>query len=305
MTIGVAAYGEEAGRAVADGVLAAEILGRGAIGGFAVLSVLDETGAHRQLECQNGGVRALSGIENFYEARCAAVISSGPDRPEPLSQFLSAAASLGLVTGHRLPQRPNTDNIPFNASVLQRLAQGYSPFEAVNRELQENPEADFGLIALTADGRLGFGNSARVRRRGDLVEASHFEQGRGYALLANSIHFAHDVQPEVALGEVILSRLSGRAMGYSIARLSASVPVFSSGEDRIELHDDGRIARIYRADPWTPSHAAQTTVVYLGARVWQYGQPVGSCVSEVLARLEGGWASPDPLRQCHFVVRRN
>ncbi|WP_411469434.1 DUF6963 family protein, partial [Achromobacter xylosoxidans] len=44
MTIGIAAYGPNAGAAVRAAALGAELLGHGAIGGFAVFAVLDEQG---------------------------------------------------------------------------------------------------------------------------------------------------------------------------------------------------------------------------------------------------------------------
>ncbi|MEY8839943.1 hypothetical protein AB9K41_13040, partial [Cribrihabitans sp. XS_ASV171] len=228
MTIGIAAYGPEAGRAVLEGALATEILGCGSIRGFTVFSVLDEQGAHRQFACQNGGVSAIDGIEAFYDARCAALISSGPNRPEPLSQFLVGVDSVGLITGHRLPQRQGASGLPLNTSTIQRIGRGEAPIAAVHAELSENPEADCGLIALSADGRIGFGNSARVERRNDLMEASRLEEKRGYALLGNSVYFRQGCQPCTVIGDIIWARLAGRSCGFFLAQLSGPVPVLSA-----------------------------------------------------------------------------
>ena len=81
MTIGVAAAGAQAGAAVFDAVLGAELLGRGAIGGFVVFAVLDEQGRLQYRTTQRGGVTALDLPASWRDARVAAVISSGPDRP--------------------------------------------------------------------------------------------------------------------------------------------------------------------------------------------------------------------------------
>ncbi|MEW5420343.1 hypothetical protein [Amorphus sp. 3PC139-8] len=304
MTIGIAAYGPGAGRAVLDGVLATEILGRGAIGGFAVFSVLDERGEHHQVACQEGGVAGLPGADTYRGAQCAAVISSGPNRPEPLSQFLVGRAGLGLVTGHRLPNRMGAAGRPVNVSALDRLSRGIAPAAAVRAELEDNPELDFGLIAVTQDGRIGFGNSARVARRGDLIEASRLEEGRGYALLCNSIFFAAGLQPEVVIGDIVWSRLSDAPSRSFLAELAGPVPVSSAPEDRVELDGSGRVTRVYRAEPWLPDEPALTTVIYSQAPVWQDGKPIGLCLSEVFARLEKGCVTPDPACQARFAVER-
>ena len=47
MTIGVAASGPQAGAAVRAAALAAELMGHGAIGGFAVFAVMDDDGRVR------------------------------------------------------------------------------------------------------------------------------------------------------------------------------------------------------------------------------------------------------------------
>src|SRR6218665_1545674 len=119
MTIAIAASGSRAGAAVRDAVLGAELLGRGAIGGFAVLALLSGDGQLHHCMTQRGGASCLDmpdpslpppGMPQRGGASCrdmpdawlaaptAAAISSGPDRPEPLVQFLPGAAGIGLVT---------------------------------------------------------------------------------------------------------------------------------------------------------------------------------------------------------------
>ncbi|WP_050759191.1 DUF6963 family protein [Pseudooceanicola batsensis] len=305
MTVGIAAYGLEAGRAVLEGVLATEVLGRGSIGGFVVFSVLDEHGQHQQVSLQCGGITALDDFDLRPGVRCAAAISSGPNRPEPLSQFLAGRDGLGLVTGHRLPQRIGSSGLPLNSSALERMAQGHAPHEAVQSETKENPEADFGLIAVAADGKIGFGNSARVQRRVDLLEVSRLEKEAGFAMLGNSIYFNNACRDHVAIGDLIWSRLTGSSSKNFIAKLGRPAPVSVSEEDWIEIDDDGGVLGIGRADPWWPAAEGITSVVYSGMPVWRNSSLAGTCLTEVFATLGNGLATPHASHQYHFAVRRS
>src|SRR6218665_83918 len=110
-----------------------------------------------------------------------------PARPEPLVQFLPGAAGIGLVTGHRHPSRPGRDGAALNAAVLALLGQGAAPQPAVASVLAANAEADAGLIAIDAQGVLGWGNSERVLRRSDLGQFQRDDGAARVAILHNSI----------------------------------------------------------------------------------------------------------------------
>src|SRR3546814_14329001 len=106
MTIGIAAYGTAAGSAVLAGLDAVEAVGAGEIRGFGVFRALAPDGTTIDAETQRGGCTALRatlrdrGLLAVAEAApVAALISSGPDRPEPLTRFLPASRAR-LVTGH-------------------------------------------------------------------------------------------------------------------------------------------------------------------------------------------------------------
>src|SRR6218665_3660962 len=101
MTIAIAASGSRAGAAVRHAVLGAELLGRGAIGGFAVLALLSGAGQLHHCMTQRGGASCLAMPDSGLAAPTAAAIPGGPGRPEPLVQFLPGAAGIGLVAGHR------------------------------------------------------------------------------------------------------------------------------------------------------------------------------------------------------------
>src|SRR5580700_10497992 len=103
MTIAIAAAGTNAGRAVFEGLKAAEKIGTQSIGGFVAFAALTKSGALERAGTQRGGSSTLfiDGDRNCVEpprlvgeAVAAGLISSGPDRPTPLSQFVTAAAGI-------------------------------------------------------------------------------------------------------------------------------------------------------------------------------------------------------------------
>ncbi|AVO37971.1 DUF6963 family protein [Pukyongiella litopenaei] len=302
MTIGIAAYGPDAGQAVRRGMLAAEILGRGAIGGFAVFSVLDGRGRHRQVCCQDGGVASLALDAGFLAARCAAVISSGPNRPEPLGQFLSGAAGIGLVSGHRLPNRVSAAGDPVNRDALARMAAGLPAAEAVAAVARENPEQDFGLVAVSASGGIGLANTERVAGRADLGADLRRGDGFGHALLFNSIHAIPGLPLAGMIGDIIGAALAGTAPAHRIGQLAGPAAIETGNEDRIELGPGDRVLFVVSADPAVTEDGARNTVIYSRCPVWRGGRRLGHAISEVSAPVRGGRILPDPAMQNRFVI---
>lgn len=199
MTIGIAVVGPRAGLAAFAALNAVERVSRGAIGGFVSFVAVGAEGTLLRAATQRGGSRTLfvageaTGTPPppaFADARFAALMSSGPDRPEPLTQFTPGDSRVGLVTGHRLPNLPGVEGEPLNQLVLRRLAEGRAPKEAVDGVLDRNPEADAGLIALDLRGGMYLANSAFVARRPDLGSALIQDPQRGatVAVLHNAIH---------------------------------------------------------------------------------------------------------------------
>ena len=200
MTIGLAVTGENAGLAAFRALEAVEKVARGAIRGFVSFVVITEDGRLLRAQTQRGGTATLfvagetTGTPpptDIAGARFAALMSSGPDRPEPLAQFTPGDAVTGLVTGHRLPNVPGEgSDVPLNIEVLGRLRAGAVPAAAIEATLAAWPTADAGLIALDLDGRLHAANSAFVESRGDLGFAFLEDAARGHrvAVLHNAIH---------------------------------------------------------------------------------------------------------------------
>lgn len=304
MTIGVAASGPNAGAAVRAAVLGAELLGRGAIGGFAVFAMLDENGALHHCVTQRGGITELELPETWLRARIAAAISSGPDRPEPLVQFLPGASGVGLVAGHRLPNRPGIDGTPLNRAALALLANGLPPQQAVDTVLEHAPETDAGLIAIDALGNIGWANSARVARRTDLGSHYRDEASCRLALLHNSIE--SQVVLSDAIADLAWSQLSGQPSGMRFLTLSSPVALQQAKHDRVHIDAHGAIVALETADPDLPSINGRGTAIYLGAEVWQGGRAIGRVATELFAHIADGVARPrDHIAQSTILMKRD
>lgn len=301
MTIGVAAAGRDAGAAVRTAALAAELMGHGAIGGFAVFAVMDDDGRVHHTSCQRGGVSALDLPPTWLRARRAALIESGPDRPEPLVQFLPGADGVGLVTGHRLPNRPGADGVALNLATLQRMAAGATPADAVAQVLHAHPDIDAGLIALSATGQLGWGNTRRVSRRPDHGMAHRDNGDCRVAVLHNSIYPCAPLAD--AMADLAWCALTGEPASYRALTLPAATPITLAAHDRVQVDGQGRILAIEQSDPSLPRTPRRANVVYLGSEVWQDGRLIGHTVSELIADLADGQVTgvPDPARFLIFM----
>ena len=286
MTIGVAASGHNAGAAVRAAVLGAELLGHGAIGGFAVFAVMNEEGAVNYRVTQRGGITALALPEEWLHARRAAVISSGPDRPEPLVQFLPSISGAGMVTGHRSPHLPGQDGIAVNKAVLARMVAGDSPQQAVDAVLAANPEADAGMIAMDINGQMGWGDSARVTRRGDQGRCHRHNDAARIVILHNSI----DSQISLAesLADLAWICMTGERSPTRFLYLRESIPIRASDRDRIHIGPDGVIHAIDSADPLIPTAQRACWAIYRGGEVWQDDQQVGHVVAELKIDIAQG-----------------
>ncbi|WP_189995940.1 DUF6963 family protein [Thalassobaculum fulvum] len=294
MTIGIAARGSNAGAAVLAGLAAVEAVGSGEIRGFGVFRALGPDGTLIDAETQDGGHAELlasldrRGLRAPAEAATvAALISSGPNRPEPLTQFL-AAGPAGLVTGHRRPDRPGKDGVAVNLAVLKRMAVGETPESAVAAVLAANPELDAGLIAVTA-GALGMAETDRVRRRCDRGAARLSLQGGAaeVAVLHNAI------QPFEGLAGLAAGAarrvLEAAPPPLPAVRLAPGPTVELGGEDGLWLAADGTVERIASANPSLAGFAGWTSgAVYLGTPVYRDGTRIGVTVTEAYCRLDDG-----------------
>lgn len=257
MTIGIGAFGSQAGLAVFRALQAAEAVGRGAIGGFAVYAALSQHGTVYRYETQRGGSQTLfidgehTGVEPpepVAQAIAAAVISSGPDRPVPLDQFLSADARGGLVSGHRLPNSIGIDGQSLNSQVLNDLIEGMPAHIAVKSVLERNPHADAGLIAVDLAGHVYAQNSERVQRRPDLGYAFHEDgvSGARISVLHNAIRPYSSLASLVA--EIALDEMTASQMATGWITIPVGISVTTGDEDAIIVDENGIAKQIVTTD---------------------------------------------------------
>ncbi len=297
MTIGIGAFGPKAGLAVYQALRVAERVGRGAIGGFATYAAITADGRLLRAETQRGGGSTLftggetTGVEppeEIANAVAAGVISSGPDRPEPLTQFLPAEGAAGLVTGHRLPNARGASGRPINEDVLALLRTGQSAREAVDALLDRNASSDTGIIAVDRNGHVYARNTARVLRRPDLGQARR-EHGNPKAVV-EVIHNAIRPYPVVATlaADVALAVMVGEPKEIGRVAVSAGCPVVLGPEDAVVVDDDLNATRVVTTDPLLVSGRQVCAAIYLHSKVVKGGRVIGRTMFEPITTVVDG-----------------
>lgn len=305
MTIGIALSGPGAGRAALAALAAVERTGRGAIGGFVSLVALDADGGLAEAATQRGGTATL--FEGPVPDRIAtaprvALMSSGPDRPEPLSQFTPADPQAGLVSGHRLPNVARPGLRAPNREALDRLRAGEGVQAAVRAPLEADPAADAGLIALDLAGNLAFANSAAVARRDDTGEALVEDAATGLriAVLHNSI-FPHRCIAGVAVAAALDAADPGDRTDRETSILGT--PVHLGPVHALDLSADGLSARIAVPERHWLGPEWEGSAVRRGDPVLQDGRVVGRVTREVYCVLRDGVVQAGRGGECVGWVR--
>lgn len=295
MTIGIGAVGPRAGLAVFRALQAAERVASGAIGGFAVLAAIDANGRLVRAETQRGGTATLftSGEATggtpppaVADAPFAALISSGPDRPSPLAQFLAADPRVGLVTGHRLPNATGPEGRAYNTAVLARMADGASAAAALEAVLGASPEADAGMIALGPGRGMAALNSARVATRPDLGAAGLSVADAHIEILHNAILPRLALAPLLAELAISVMRPPPPASGSVSVR--AGTPLMGAPRARVIADADGTAMRIETDVPALLNGRHNCAAVYLGTPVVADGRHLGHTTMEPNIMVEDG-----------------
>jgi hypothetical protein len=291
MTIGIAAFGDHAGLAVVEGLKAAEAIGRGALHGFVSLVAIGPDGSLYRAEVQGGGADSLLAGQplpkTFADAPLAGLMSSGPNRPTPLSQFTPADPSVGLVTGHRFPNARGSHDRPLNLEVLDLMRKGFEPREAVAQIVADNPLVDAGFIALSRDRRLHAANTRYLLGFGDA--------GRGGGRLRDGeagVEVLHNaIRPHGSLAalvvEISLSVMGSSQAPDSIVAFRTGVPILIGDHNAINIDDNGRVVAIvtydirYARNSWNFGLGYQT-------RVYQRNVLFGRALYEPLLCAEDG-----------------
>ncbi len=297
MTIAIGAAGPHAGRAIWKGLQAAEAVGEGAIRGFAVLAVITAEGQLLRYATQRGGTRTLftegetTGVEPpavVQTAIAAALIASGPDRPEPLAQFLTADATAGLVTAHRVPQGPSMSGTPLNLEVLQALQAGQSAQAAIAAVLAANPQADVGFIAIDRQGGLHWQNAPRVQRRPDVGQAYREDgvTGAKLAVLHNAIEPHASLAPLVA--DIGWRQMVPSNPAIGSFTITAGVPIIYGEVDAVDINDQGDAIRVVTSDRTFTDRERSGVGIYLHSQVREGGRVLGKTLFEPICLVRAG-----------------
>jgi hypothetical protein len=297
MTIAIAAAGSNAGRAVFEGLKAAEKVGTQSIGGFVAFAALTKKGTLERAETQRGGSSTLfvdgerNGVEPprlVGEAVAAGLISSGPDRPTPLSQFVTAAAGIGLVTGHRLPTALGVNGKPMNMEALELLQAGQSAQEAVDAVVGQNPTSDCGLIAIDSAGRVYGRSSARVTAHPDAHQAEgSLDHGPGKVIALQNAIQPNRIVAEVAVA-VALHVMRGPIIPDEWIAVASGLPISVGSESAVHCDADLNAQFVVTTDPTIVAGEQAAAAVYLNSAVFRDGKLIGYTVGELLCFLRDG-----------------
>jgi hypothetical protein len=252
MTIGIATYGPSAGVACLAALKSVEAVGRGAIRGFVSFVVITQLGELKHMTCQRDGVDGLLAgstlPEEFAQAELAALMSSGPNRPEPLENFTVAKPGVALVTGHRMPNAAGPSGKALNQSVLDLIEAGNEPLTALSTVLAEAPDADAGFLVLTADRRMFAMNSANVGLRSDtgLYIRDDPLIGMGAGVMHNAILPSKPLACLAA--ETALDHMHPADAAHGSVEFRAGTKLYPADKTYIEVDQNNIVSRIFVAN---------------------------------------------------------
>ena len=297
MTIGIAAHGENAGLAVFRALRAVEAVGSGCIGGFASFAAITADGELVRSTTQRGGTSTLFVVDertgtdpppDVAAAPIAALMSSGPDRPEPLSQFVAAEPGTGLVTGHRFAHARGANGVAFNRDALDRMMGGASVDRAVDAVLDENRHSDVGLIGIDVHGNIHARNTDVVANRIDGGSAEH----RGGAS-GPSVSILHNAIIPVAGIAMMAVEVAVETMRPSWSpefwiEASAGTRVVPGESNSVRVDSDLRVLEVTTTDSSLLHGRRDGSPIYIGSHVWQDGKRLGCTVFEPYIVLVDG-----------------
>lgn len=306
MTIGIAASGHWAGAGILSGLRAVEEVGRGAIGGFVSLAVLTEDQKLLRAETQEGGAQGMFDgppSDDILQARWAGLISSGPNRPAPLSQFVAAFPRVGLVTGHRFPHARTNDGQALNSLVLSMMQSGRLPQGAVDDVIARHPDFDAGFLALSVHGEIGLGNMpavASLKDQGSLTTRCT-KTGNTVATLHNAIRPHRAIA--LLANEVALEEMRFRATPLETITISAGVAIVVGDAPEIVIDNNHKALRVIHPEA---SDAAEKTAFGVGDHVritklgkmfgWLNQEPFMVISQGVIVTVDGETAIEAPIR---------
>jgi len=297
MTIGIAASGKDAGLAVFRALRSVEAVGSGCIGGFVSLAAITSAGAFVRATTQRGGTSTLFVVDertgadpppDVASAPIAALMSSGPDRPEPLAQFVAGDGATGLVTGHRFAHAQGTNGVAFNRDVLDRMRRGVTVEAAVDAVVDENPHADIGLIGIDVHGNIHARDTDRVAGRMDGGSAGHCEgpPAPSVSVLHNAIHPVAGIAM-MAVDVAMETMRPTRSPEFWI-KVDAGTRVLLGERNIVRVDTDLRAIDVTTTDPSLLTGRRDGSPIYIGSQVWQDDKCLGFTVFEPYVVLVDG-----------------
>lgn len=297
MTIGIAASGSNAGLAIFRALRAVEAVGSGCIGGFASFAAMTAGGELTRATTQRGGTSTLFVVDErtgadpppeVAAAPVAALMSSGPDRPEPLARFVAGDAGAGLVTGHRFAHAQGANGVAFNQDVLDRMMRGVDVVTAVDDVIAENTHSDVGLIGIDTGGRIHARNTGRVAARFDAGGAELFSDGSAAAvsILHNAIHPVAGIADMAA--DVAMETMRPAHLPDFRIEANAGTPVVLGTCNTVRVTPDLRVLEVTTTDASLLSGRRDGAPIYIGSQVWQDGRRLGYTVFEPYVVLVDG-----------------
>lgn len=295
MTIGIGAIGKNAGLAVWKALNSVERVTSGSIGGFATFVIFNKDGKVKYYCTQRGGSKTLftegDSVVDYppdevIEAVIAGVISSGPDRPEPLESLLPAKEGVGFITGHRIPSAIGKNGISVNMETLKIMEKGESSNTAVNKVMSENPNIDAGLIAVDVNGNIGAINSKKVENRLDVASAVIKKAEAKVAVFNNEI-YPVKITADLAAAIAMQVMTEERKPDIKIT-ISSGLKVELGTEDKVVVNKENSAIQIFTTDPTILRGKTTCVVPYLGSTVVKNGKKIGILMNEPLTVLDNG-----------------
>jgi len=296
MAFGMVAFGNKAGEAIFRGLEYAEKISWNCIGGFTVLAYLDKNGKFKSFETQRGGTRTLftegeeTGVnppEELSNSRIAGLIAGGPDRLEPLTQFLAYKDNVGIITGHRIPTYNSVNNKPINQEVLSHIEKGLTANEAIDKVFDENPECDTGLLSIDMKGNIGMRNSEKVLRNIESIGyAKRSNTENRIEVLLNEI-FPHQETAELA-AETGFSIMNFKEEENIEITVRAGTKVNHGKEDIVKVDNNLIAKEIYTTDINLLTGLQICIVPYKNSKIIQNDNIIGKLDIEAIVNLQDG-----------------
>lgn len=295
MTIAIGAIGKNAGLAVWKALNSVEKVTSGSIGGFATFTIIGEDGKTEYYCTQRGGSRTLftSGDsvstyppETVIKAPIAGVISSGPDRMEPLSDFLVSEDNVGLVTGHRIPQAIGVNGLPVNIEVLKLMKKGIPANVAIEMVMSHNPNVDAGLIAIDLKGNCGIMNSIKVENRIDAAKAI-VEKDDAKVMVLNNEIYPVKITADLAAAIAIQVMSEERKPDFQIS-IDIGLKVQHGPDDKVVIDENNRAIEVFTTDSTILKGRVTCVVPYLGSIIVKNNKIIGKLMNEPITILDNG-----------------